>query len=106
MWKIEKRLYSKEIVYNPFPWPEPTEAQRQKIEQTAQAILDVRALYPDTSMATLYDRNLMPRDLQKAHQANDLAVMRAYGMPIKETDEAACVAWLMRLYQEKIGAQG
>ena len=93
--------YSKEIVYNTFPWPEPTEAQRQKIEQTAQGILDARALFPETPMATLYDRNLMPRELQKAHQANDLAVMKAYGMPIKETDEAACFAWLMRLYQEK-----
>ena len=94
--------YSKEIVYNTFPWPEPTEAQRQKIEQTAQGILDARALFPETPMATLYDRNLMPRELQKAHQANDLAVMKAYGMPIKETDEAACFAWLMRLYQEKV----
>ena len=94
--------YSKEIVYNTFPWPELTEAQRQKIEQTAQGILDARALFPETPMATLYDRNLMPRELQKAHQANDLAVMKAYGMPIKETDEAACFAWLMRLYQEKV----
>ena len=53
-------------------------------------------------MSTLYDRNLMPKDLQKAHWANDRAVMQAYGMPIKETDEAACVAWLMRLYQQKV----
>jgi len=94
--------YSKEIVYNTFPWPEPTEAQRQRIEQTAQGILAARALFPDTPMAVLYDRNLMPQELRKAHQANDRAVMQAYGMPIKETDEAACVAWLMKLYQEKI----
>ena len=94
--------YSKEIVYNTFPWPEVTEEQREKIEQTAQGILDARAAYPDTPMATLYDRNLMPRDLQKAHQANDRAVMKAYGMSVKDTDEAACVAWLMRLYQEKV----
>lgn len=94
--------YSKEIVYNTFPWPEPTESQRQRIEQTAQAILDVRAHYSDTPMAVLYDRNTMPLDLQKAHQANDVAVMRAYGMPIKETDETACVAWLMHLYQQKV----
>ena len=105
--RLEMRYrYSKEIVYNTFPWPEPTETQRQKLEQTAQAILDARALYPDTPMAALYDPNTMPPILEKAHRANDLAVMRAYGMPIKETDEAACVAWLMRLYQEKVGAQG
>ena len=70
-------------------------------ENTSQAILDGRALYPDASLADLYDENTMPPELRKAHQANDRAVMRAYGMPIKETDEAACVAWLMRLYQEK-----
>lgn len=99
--RLEMRYrYSKEIVYNTFPWPNPTEAQRQKIEETAQRILDARAEYPNTPLSTLYDRNLMPNDLLKAHQANDRAVMRAYGMPIKETDEAACVAWLMRLYQK------
>ena len=70
---------------------------------SAEPILDARALYPDASLATLYDPDLMPPELRKAHQANDRAVMQAYGMPIKETDEAACVAWLMRLYQEKVG---
>ncbi|MBQ3956643.1 MAG: class I SAM-dependent DNA methyltransferase, partial [Clostridia bacterium] len=94
--------YSKDIVYNNFPWPDPTPAQKEKIEQTAQAILDARALYPDSSLADLYDPLTMPPELLKAHQANDRAVMQAYGMPIKETDEAACVAWLMRLYQEKV----
>ena len=93
--------YSKDIVYNNFPWPDPTPAQKEKIEQTAQAILDARALYPDSSLADLYDPLTMPPELLKAHQANDRAVMQAYGMPIRETDEAACVAWLMRLYQEK-----
>lgn len=88
-------------VYNNFPWPDPTEVQRAAIERTAQAILDARALYPDSSLADLYDPLTMPPELRKAHQANDRAVMSAYGMPIKETDEAACVAWLMRLYQEK-----
>ena len=92
--------YSKDIVYNNFPWPDPTPEQRQKIEQTAQGILDTRALYPDSSLADLYDPLTMPPELYKAHQRNDAAVMQAYGMPIKETDEAACVAWLMRLYQE------
>lgn len=97
--------YSKDIVYNNFPWPEPTEEQKAKIEQTAQAILDARALYPDASLADLYDPLTMPPELLKAHQANDKAVMLAYGMPIKGTDEATCVAWLMKLYQEKVGKQ-
>ncbi len=97
--------YSKDIVYNNFTWPDPTPAQKEKIEQTAQAILDARALYPDSSLADLYDPLTMPPELLKAHQANDRAVMQAYGMPIKETDEAACVAWLMRLYQEKTGEE-
>ena len=96
--------YSKDIVYNNFPWPSPTDAQRAEIERTAQAILDARALYPDASLADLYDELTMPPELRKAHKDNDAAVMRAYGMPIRETDEAACVAWLMRLYQEKVSA--
>ncbi len=94
--------YSKDVVYNNFPWPNPSDEQKAKIEQTAQAILDARALYPDASLADLYDPLTMPPELRKAHQANDRAVMQAYGMPIKETDEAACVAWLMRLYQQKV----
>ena len=94
--------YSNTIVYNNFPWPDPTDEQKAKIEQTAQGILDARALYPDASLADLYDPLTMPPELRKAHQNNDRAVMQAYGMPIKETDEAACVAWLMRLYQEKV----
>ena len=94
--------YSKDIVYNNFPWPSPTEEQRKRIEETARGILQARALYPDSSLADLYDPLTMPPELRKAHTANDRAVMQAYGMPIKETDEAACVAWLMRLYQEKV----
>ncbi len=94
--------YSKDIVYNNFPWPEPTEEQKARIEQTAQAILDARALYPEASLADLYDPLTMPPELLKAHQANDKAVMQAYGMPIKDTDEASCVAWLMKLYREKV----
>ena len=92
--------YSNTIVYNNFPWPSPSPEQKEKIEKTAQGILDARALYPDSSLADLYDPLTMPPELRKAHQLNDKAVMQAYGMPIKETDEAACVAWLMRLYQE------
>lgn len=97
--------YSKDIVYNNFPWPDPTDEQKARIEQTAQGILDARALYPDASLADLYDPLTMPPELRKAHQNNDRAVMQAYGMPIKETDEAACVAWLMRLYQEKVNGE-
>lgn len=100
--RLETRIdYSIKIVYNNFPWPAPSEAQKDTIEKTAQGILDARALYPDSSLADLYDELTMPSELRKAHQANDAAVMKAYGMPIKETDEAACVAWLMKLYQEK-----
>ena len=92
--------YSKDIVYNNFPWPAPTNAQRAKIEQTAQAILDARALYPDSSLADLYDETTMPPELRKAHQENDKAVMRAYGFDIKTTTETSCVAELMRMYQK------
>ena len=86
-------------VYNNFPWPTPTDAQKAKIEQTAQAILDARALYPDSSLADLYDELTMPPELRTAHQQNDKAVMEAYGMPVKGTTESACVAELMRRYQ-------
>lgn len=92
--------YSKDVVYNTFPWPTPTEAQITKIEQTAQAILNARALYSDSSLAELYDELLMPRELRKAHQDNDRAVMQAYGFNIKNTTESSCVAALMKLYQE------
>ena len=91
--------YSNDIVYNNFPWCEPTEEQKAKIEQTAQAILDARALYPDCSLADLYDELTMPTELRKAHQANDKAVMQAYGFPIKMT-ESECVSALMKMYQK------
>ena len=98
--------YSKDIVYNNFPWPDPTPEQKAKIEKTAQVILDVRELYPDSSYAEMYGEHMyLYPDLVRAHQANDRAVMQAYGMPIKETDEAACVAWLMRLYQQMTSGQ-
>ena len=92
--------YSVNVVYNNFPWPTPTEIQKAKIEQTAQAILDARALYPDCSLADLYNEVTMPPELRKAHQQNDKAVMEAYGMSVRETTEASCVAELMRRYQE------
>lgn len=94
--------YSKEIVYNTFPWPTPTDEQKTKIEQTAQAILDARALYPDCSLADLYDEIAMPPELRKAHQANDRAVMQAYGFDVKTMTESSCVAELMKMYQKLV----
>jgi len=93
--------YSNTIVYNNFPWPTPTDEQKAKIEQTAQAILDARALYPDSSLADLYDELTMPVELRKAHQENDRAVMQAYGFPVKSSfTESQCVAELFKLYKE------
>lgn len=86
-------------VYNNFPWPTPTDEQKARIEQTAQAILDARELYPDCSLADLYDEATMPPELRKAHQQNDKAVMQAYGFWGKLNSESACVAELMRMYQ-------
>ena len=94
--------YSNTLVYNNFPWPTTTEQQKLKIEQTAQATLDARALYPDSSLADLYDELTMSPEQRKAHQANDRAVMDAYGFvkgsPAR-TSESACVAELMKMYQ-------
>ena len=91
--------YSNNIVYNNFPWPEVTADQKSKIEQTAQGILDARALYTDSSLADLYDELTMPAELRKAHQANDRAVMQAYGFDVKTMTESQCVAELFRMYQ-------
>ena len=92
--------YSANIVYNNFPWPTPTEEQKAAIEKTAQAILDARALYPDCSLADLYDEVAMPPELRKAHQENDRAVMSAYGFWGKLNTESECVAELMKMYQK------
>ena len=103
--------YSKDIVYNNFPWPEPSDAQKASIEQTAQTILDARALYPDSSLADLYDELTMPPELRRAHQQNDRAVMQAYGFyhvsgrkAVMYT-ESETVAALMKLYQELTSPQ-
>ena len=93
--------YSANVVYNNFPWPSPSKQQKQKIEQTAQWILDARAMYPESSLADLYDPLTMPSELQKAHRLNDRAVMEAYGFSKKMT-ELDCVAELMRMYQELV----
>ena len=98
--------YGGDIVYNNFPWPNPTDEQKAKIEQTAQGILDARALYPDASLADLYDELTMPPELRKAHQANDRAVMAAYGFPVKNFTESDCVAALMKMYQELTAKEG
>ncbi len=94
--------YSIKIVYNNFPWCNPTDAQKAKIEKTAQAILDARALYPDCSLADLYDETVMPPELRTAHRKNDIAVMEAYGFAGKLNTESECVAELMGMYREMI----
>lgn len=99
--------YSNTIVYNNFPWPSPDNKQKARIEETAQEILDARALYPDSSLADLYDETTMPKELRKAHRQNDRAVMLAYGFTHKDKDaaskwytESETVAALMKMYQE------
>ena len=91
--------YSKDVVYNNFPWPEVNDEQRERITQTAQAILDARALYPDSSLADLYDPITMPPELLKAHRDNDRAVMAAYGFP-STMQESEIVAKLFTLYSQ------
>lgn len=105
--RLEMRYrYSAKIVYNNFPWPEVTDTQKEKISKTAQAILDARALYPDSSLADLYDELTMPVELRRAHQANDKAVMEAYDMTKivdgKKTwlTESETVARLFQIYKE------
>ena len=120
--RLEMRYsYSNTIVYNNFPWVLPkdetsldvsnpcgniftcTKEQATKIEQTAQGILDARAKYPESSLADLYDELTMPPELRKAHQANDRAVMAAYGFSVKMT-ESECVAELFKLYEGLVGS--
>ena len=99
--RLEMRYrYSKDIVYNNFPWPTPTPEQKARIEATAQAILDARAHYPDCSLADMYgEKSILFTELRRAHQENDRAVMAAYGFSAQMT-EAECVAELFRMYQQ------
>ena len=98
--RLEMRYsYSNTIVYNNFPWCEPTDEQKTKIEQTAQAIFDARALFPNASLADLYDEVAMPTELRKAHRENDKAVMAAYGFDPKMS-EGEIVSELFRLYEK------
>lgn len=90
------------FVYNNFPWPSPTKEQKERIEKMAQMILDARNLYPDSSLADLYDDLTMPPELRKAHQENDKAVMDAYGFNWRKMSESECVAELMKLYKKMI----
>jgi hypothetical protein len=99
--RLEMRYsYSNTIVYNNFPWPNPTDEQKQRIEQAAKAILDARTLYPDSSLADLYDELTMPVELRRAHQENDRAVMAAYGFNVKTMTESQCVGELFKLYKQ------
>jgi hypothetical protein len=97
--------YSAGVVYNNFPWPKPSEEQKEKIEKTAQMILDAREKYPNSTLADLYDELTMPPELRKAHQENDKAVMESYGFNWKKMTESDCVAELMKMYQEIISNQ-
>ena len=98
--RLELRYrYSSAVVYNNFPWPVLSEANKTRIEKTAQSIIDARNLYPNDSLAILYDESLMPAELRKAHRANDAAVLEAYGFP-KDATESEIVARLFKMYQE------
>lgn len=96
--KVDYR-YSKNIVYNNFPWPKLSDKQKDRIEETAQSIIDARSLYPNSSLADLYDELTMPPELRKAHQNNDRVVMEVYGMDIRKTSESDAVAKLFELYE-------
>ena len=91
--------YAKDIVYNNFPWPTASDADREKVEATAQAILDARALYPDSSLADLYDAAAMAPELRRAHTRNDAVVLRLYGLPA-DAPEPMIVVHLMNMYKE------
>jgi hypothetical protein len=90
--------YSASLVYNNFPWPRPTDKQRETIEKAAQAVLDVRAQFPDSSLAILYNPSTMPPELSKAHQKLDKAVEAAYGRTF--ANDAERVSYLFELYQK------
>ena len=97
--------YSNEVVYNNFPWCTPTAEQKTRIEKTAKAILKARALYPDSSLADIYDEIAMPSELRKAHQANDDSVMQAYEFDVKTMTESSIVAELMKKYQKLVASE-
>lgn len=97
--------YSTSVVYNNFPWPSPTAEQRKLIENTAKTILTTRSVYKDSPLSIIYGPKMhLFSEVYKAHQLNDRAVMQAYGLSVKDTSEAQCVAELMRLYQKLISS--
>lgn len=99
--RLESRYrYSASIVYNNFPWVELTEDEKLKLKNTAQKILDARKLYPESSLADLYDELTMPPELRKAHQDNDRLVMEIYGMDVRTTKESDAVEKLFKMYNE------
>lgn len=97
--------YSKNIVYNNFPWPVLDDYHKRRIEKSAQMILDARALYPSSSLADLYDELTMPPELIKAHQENDARVMKAYGFDWENMSESDCVAELMKMYEKLVSKE-
>jgi hypothetical protein len=94
--------YAGSIVYNNFPWPTPTDAQRTAIEQAAQGVLDARARFPNSTLADLYDPLTMPPELTTAHRKLDKAVDAAYGKTSFAT-EVERVAFLFRRYEALVG---
>lgn len=104
--RLELRYnYSATVVYNTFPWPKIKKEQKNKIEKTAQKILEARTLYPESSLSDLYDEIAMPVELRKAHQANDRAVMEAYGMKVGDTTESESVAQLFKMYEKLVSSK-
>ena len=100
--RLEMRYqYSSSVVYNTFPWPNVNDKQKDNIEKTAQAILDARANYPESSLADLYDPLTMPADLLKAHKSNDKAVLEAYSLNTN-TSASEIVAHLFKMYEDLI----
>jgi hypothetical protein len=97
--------YSKDIVYNNFPWPETGREQKDGISGAAKEVLDAREMFPGASLADLYDPLTMPPKLWQAHQALDRLVRRAYGFPAREMEGADCVARLMERYRKLAEAE-
>ena len=93
--------YSKDIVYNNFPWPDSTEKQQKVIKELAQEVLTVREKFPKSNLAALYDPLTMPKELLKAHQKLDKVVESAYGRSFD--DDSQRVAYLFELYQKLSG---
>lgn len=99
--RLESRYrYSASVVYNNFPWIQLTEEQKEKLTKTADNILKARELYPEMSLAELYNELIMPPELRKAHQDNDRLVMRIYGMDVRTTKESDAVEKLFKMYNE------